>query len=331
MKILTYIGLVVGLAVVVILVAWQGVGSVATILASLGWGILLLPVAWFPHLFLAASSWAMLFLPGHGPRLPVAIRAMWMGRSVNALLPVASIGGEVVKARLLALNDTKAVDAGASVVVDKTVQALSLLLWSLIGVAALVALRADDELVAAALGGAALLAAGIAGFIVVQRAGTFGFLARSAAKVTGAASWDSIVESAGELDTILRALYGRQGRIVLSCLVRLAARSALTVELMLVAYLMGHPLTLLEALMLKSLTGALRGAAFMVPGGLGVQEGGFVVLGALVGLPPEFTLSLSLATRGRELIVGVPGLLAWQHIEGRTLIRRLSPQARRGP
>jgi hypothetical protein len=37
MKILTYIGLVVGLAVVVILVAWQGVGSVATILASLGW------------------------------------------------------------------------------------------------------------------------------------------------------------------------------------------------------------------------------------------------------------------------------------------------------
>jgi putative membrane protein len=255
---------------------------------------------------------------------------MWMGRSVNALLPVASIGGEVVKARLLALNDTKAVDAGASVVVDKTVQALSLLLWSLIGVAALVALRADDELVAAALGGAALLAAGIAGFIVVQRAGTFGFLARSAAKVTGAASWDSIVESAGELDTILRALYGRQGRIVLSCLVRLAARSALTVELMLVAYLMGHPLTLLEALMLKSLTGALRGAAFMVPGGLGVQEGGFVVLGALVGLPPEFTLSLSLATRGRELIVGVPGLLAWQHIEGRTLIRRLSPQARRG-
>jgi putative membrane protein len=322
MKLLTYIGFLAGLVLVVFLVAWQGLDAVAAILASIGWGILLLPFAWFPHLVLSAASWAMLFLPGRAPALAQAVRAMWMGRSVNALLPVATIGGEVVKARVLNLGGTKGADAGASVVVDKTVQALSLLLWTLIGIAALVGLRAEDELVAAALGGTAILAVGIAGFVVVQRAGAFGFLARSAAKLGSSGGWEAIVGGAAEMDAILRDLYRRPGRVALACLVRLAGRSVLVVELMLVAYLMGQPITLLEALMLKSLTGALRGAAFMVPVGLGVQEGGFVVLGALVGLAPEFTLSLSLATRARELLVSVPGLLAWQHLEGRSLFRK---------
>ena len=66
----------------------------------------------------------------------------------------------------------------------------------------------------------------------------------------------------------------------------------------------------------------LRGAAFFVPGGWGFQEGGFIVFGGLVGFPADFMLAVSLATRGRELLVSVPGLLAWQHIEGRSLWKR---------
>ena len=74
--------------------------------------------------------------------------------------------------------------------------------------------------------------------------------------------------------------------------------------------------------MLKSLTGALRGAAFVVPSGWGVQEAGYVVLGGLIGLSPELMLAVSLATRARELLIGVPGLIAWQVAEGRWLWRR---------
>ncbi len=68
--------------------------------------------------------------------------------------------------------------------------------------------------------------------------------------------------------------------------------------------------------MLNSLAVALRSAAFVVPGGLGVQEGGYVAVGALLGLPPDVMLAVSLATRLGELIEGLPGLLAWQYIEG---------------
>ena len=45
--------------------------------------------------------------------------------------------------------------------------------------------------------------------------------------------------------------------------------------------LMGMPVNAPAALILESLSQALRAAAFPVPSGLGVQEGGFIALGAL--------------------------------------------------
>ncbi len=322
MRIWTTLGLLLGLAAVAVLVAWQGFGTVASALASLGWGIILLPLAFLPHLVLAALSWRFLFNPGRAPGFTGSLRAMWMGLSVDMLLPLASIGGEVVKVRILMQGRIRGSDAGASVVLDKTVQAISLILWGLVGIVVLVWIEADSELIAGALIGSALLAAGVAGFVLVQHAGTFGFLARVFGRARKAATWAGVIDNAVELDATIRSLYGRPGRIVMSCLIRLLARLALTAEVWLAAALMGQGITLWEALMLKSLTGALRGAAFVVPAGWGVQEVGYVLLGGLVGLSPEFMLALSLATRARELLVSLPGLLAWQQAEGRALWRR---------
>jgi putative membrane protein len=320
MKYTTHLCLICGLAAVILLVVWQGAGTVLGLLVTLGWGLLLLPLAWLPHLLAGTASWRLLFAPCHMPRFLVALRAMWVGGAINLLLPVASVGGEVVKGRLVTLDGVDGAQASASVTVDLTVQALSLLLWSLVGITALVVLEADRSLALAALAGAVLLALGIAGFWRVQRGGAFGFLARLSPK-------SPLVKSAAAIDQAIHDLYARPGRIFLATLIRLMGRVLLTGEVWLAAWLLGFPVGLLEALMLKSLTGALRGAAFPVPGGLGVQEGGYIVLGALVGYPPDVMLGLSLATRVRELLVSLPGLLAWQHVEGRALWQRVTTKS----
>jgi hypothetical protein len=54
-----------------------------------------------------------------------------------------------------------------------------------------------------------------------------------------------------------------------------------------------------------------------VPGAIGVQEGGYVVLGPLFGIAPETMLALSLLKRARDLALGVPALLLWQGLEAR--------------
>jgi len=72
-------------------------------------------------------------------------------------------------------------------------------------------------------------------------------------------------------------------------------------------------------MVLESLGQAVRSAAFAVPGALGIQEGGFILLGSLFGLPSTAALSLSLVKRLPDLAIGLPGLAAWQMLEFRRM------------
>src|SRR6202030_4436335 len=89
-----------------------------------------------------------------------------------------------------------------------------------------------------------------------------------------------------------------------------------TGEVFLILELLNNPVSWVNALLLESLGQAIRGAAFAVPGALGVQEGGYLLLAPLAGLPPDMALELSLAKRARELLLGVPGLL-YLHLSSR--------------
>ena len=130
------------------------------------------------------------------------------------------------------------------------------------------------------------------------------------------------------LDAALDNLYNQRGRLAAAVLWRGAERLAKAGEVWLAPWLMGHPVSLIEALILESLTQAVRAAAFVVPAGLGVQEGGLVLIGGALGLSPDLSLALSLAKRFRELIVGLPGLLGWQLRERRHRNRTAGPDRR---
>ena len=72
-----------------------------------------------------------------------------------------------------------------------------------------------------------------------------------------------------------------------------------------------------EALALSSLAYAARGAFFFVPGGFGVQEGTFVLVGTVLGINPASALALSLILRARDIVLGLPGIMLWYTAEGR--------------
>jgi uncharacterized membrane protein YbhN (UPF0104 family) len=85
---------------------------------------------------------------------------------------------------------------------------------------------------------------------------------------------------------------------------------------------------------IESLIQAVSSAAFFVPGGLGVQEGGFILIGGALGLDPSTCLALAGARRIRDLLMFVPGLIAWQFVEasrrapGQDAARRSSRRSR---
>ena len=321
MRLLTQTGLVLGLALLIALLVWQGFSEVLQLLLDSGWYLLLLPLAWFPVLLPATQGWRQLFRDGQAPTFSHGLLALWMGRAVNNLLPVASIGGEVVKARLLTIWGAGAAHAAASVMVDKVIQTLALACWALVGVVLLAFLPGDNGLVPYTLGGILFLFGSVAGLIIVQRLGMLGALARLAGKLVKHDAWEGVKFSAAEADQLVRELYGNKRRILLATLYRLASLALHTCELWLACYLLGQPITIVEALLLRSLTATLSDLAFIIPNAYGVQEGAFMLIGALVGFDPGFSLALSLSLRIRDLVFDPAGLLTLQQVESRRYFR----------
>jgi putative membrane protein len=318
----SFLGLCLGVAIAVALVVWQGAGTVVNLLASTSWKLLLVAGFAVPQLLLATASWRLLFPIGGAPRFGFAFLAMWIGTSINLMLPVANLGGDVVRARLLAIWSGKPRDAVASVVVDKTVLIATLPVLGLIGIAALFRIVPDKGSFGAAAGLVTLLAIAFALLVLAQRAGAFSFLAARAVKLARRPGWEGVVAKASDLDGAIRNLYGRPATILAACALRMLGRLSASGEVWLAARLLGHPITIVDALLLRSFAIVARAVAFPVPGGLGVQEGSFVALGALIGMPPDVALATSLASRVREVVSSVPGLIAWQYVEGRGLWRR---------
>jgi len=322
MKPLPYIGLAVGLALLITLLVWQGLSPVIALLLDSGWSLFLLPIVWLPGFLIGAIGWWYLFPSGQRPGWRPILVATWLGHALNNLLPVASVGGDIARARLLQLWGHDGIEATASAVVDKTIQAVSLMLWGLIGVGLLAGLAIDNRLAGIVLAGFLILAACIAAFILVQHAGMLGFMARLAERLFEHEFIDRLKNHAEQIDLSIRAAYRRRRELALSIVWHTLSLILQTAEVWLGCYLLGHSISLTEALLIKSLATSVSDIAFIIPNGYGIQEGVFIMVGALIGLSPEFALALALAIRIRDLVIDLPGLLHWQTIEGRALLAR---------
>jgi hypothetical protein len=95
-----------------------------------------------------------------------------------------------------------------------------------------------------------------------------------------------------------------------------------SVEVWIGLHAIGLAASFKHALILECVGQGIQTALCLVPGALGVREGGYVAVGALLGIPGEAAFALALIRRVRELALGLPGLFAWQMVEGGRLLRR---------
>jgi putative membrane protein len=313
-----------GVVATVLLIVQDGAGGVLQALAKLGWW--LVPIAAFHlvPLLLSTAAWNRATAPHCRRSLGTLLALRWIREGINSLLPVAQIGGDAVGARLLSVLGVPPSMAAASVIVDFTIELLTLCLFILLGLGIFIADRPPSPVAGWILvGGAALIVAAI-GFAAVQRAGSLRFAQRLLEHGTRQAARLRFPSMRGLHDAV-RARYADRRAMACAASLHLLSWLIAAAEIWLVLYVMGARIGVGDALALESLSHAVRAAGFFVPGALGVQEAGFVALGALFGVPPEAALALSLARRARELALGAPALLAWQAIEARRLQRRQTP------
>ena len=184
------VSLAVGLLVAASLIAANDPTAILRTLLQAGWGVAAVVALHLPQILLSALGWRALIADPARPGIATLAHLRWVRESVNNLLPVARVGGEIVRGRMLVRRGVAGVTTAASLAVDLAVETATLVVFALLGLIAL-----------------------------------------------------ALLPNAGAL---------------------------------------------------------------------GVQEGGYVLVCGLFGIPPEGALALSLVRRLRDLLLGLPGLAAWR-------------------
>jgi putative membrane protein len=235
----------------------------------------------------------------------------WIREAVNNLLPLAQIGGEIVAARLLQQRGMKLVPAIAGTVADLTIEMATQILFTLLGLVLLLSTVGDSGIARYVTGGLLVAALVVAGLFGALWLGLAAAVEQGLMRLGRWMGWAGAAHIEG-LHHALIGCYRAPDRLALAALWHMVSWLLGGVEVCLAVHFLGVDIGIGPGLIIESLGQAVKAVGFAVPGALGIQEGGYVVICRAFGLSPEVAIALSLMKRLREILLGGSGLIVWQ-------------------
>lgn len=276
-------------------------------------------------------GWHFAFAGTTRPRLRywLEFKLRMAGEAVNNIVPSAMIGGEPVKVYLAGKHGVSTLAAAQSVVVAKTTMTLAQVVFIALGaLAATHTLAAGSPAHRAMLITTALAAAVVVALFWLQRRGMFtGLLDLARACHVRVQALESRESHLRELDETIRTFYrDDRARFALSTGFHLVGWIVGFVEILLVSHLVGVPLHWTQAFAIEAFAAVAKGLGAFMPGSIGVQESGILLLFRLFGLPDALGVSYAILRRGRELVwVGLGGAFLFSE---ETSVRSLAEHVR---
>ncbi len=198
-----------GIVLLGLLVYSIGPASLWKELRAVGWSIVpLIALEGSADLF-HTQGWRHCLLGRHRSLSFARVFCIRMsGSSINYLTPTAGFGGEVAKGMLL-WSERAGAEAAAAVIIGKLSYALAQIVFVVIGAAVvLTGAHLPGGLWAGLIAGTALLAAGITGFLIVQRRGKLGSVVRWAVvRRIGGRGLAAIESNISQVDEALKGFY----------------------------------------------------------------------------------------------------------------------------
>ncbi|HTH98772.1 MAG TPA: lysylphosphatidylglycerol synthase domain-containing protein, partial [Stellaceae bacterium] len=300
---------------------YHGIGPIFSALSLAGVGLLWAAAFHIVPMIPNTIGWRMLIVVGPKPSFFQMLYTVWVRESINGLLPVGRIGGELASYRVLTRMGSHATPVIVSLISDITLSLISQFLFTVLGLVLLL-LRVEDADVAwRVFFGLLIFLPMLGGMIAMQRIGIGNVAIKMTAKLFGDQAKE-FISDADLLDRMVRLVYLRISRVALSTLLQLLGWMLGAGELYWALYFLGHPATIADALMIEAVIQAISATLFVIPAAIGVQETAFVILCGLIGLPEDVGLALALARRFRDLVFFLPGLIVWQLHEVKHLVFR---------
>jgi putative membrane protein len=314
---LRLLGLLLGVAVLAWLVAHADPAELLAVFPRIGWGFFAILAVRTATVGINAAAWRCLVPRWDRPSFASFVLLRWIGEAINATLPAAQIGGDVVRARLLQQRIATPAYGAASVAVDFCVTMIAEILFTVLGFVLLARLSGEASWWPVAISAALLPPFAWFSWALLVRRRLLAALQHRLVRMRRfrLAAWLK------SLDTALELVAGGRVAMAVSLALHMITFLGHTVETWLTLSLMGAPTGFAAAVMLESISFAARSAAFLIPSGWGAQEATLIALAAVAGLSPDNALALGLVKRAREFAVGLPGLVAWAVAERRPTVK----------
>ncbi len=258
------------------------------------------------------------------------LRVRLVGEAFNVVVPAGGFGGEPVKAVLLKSHyGISFHDSSPGIVLTRIAALVGQFAFvCAILVVMATATRMPDNIQTGAWAALVMLAAMTASFVLLPKLKLSSRLSRRAQGTRwgaflakGLAGIEAVEDRVNAFAHQHPARYW--GSIALSFL-RWALGAG---EMWLALHLLGHPVTVVEALVLEGLLQLTRTVSFFVPANLGTQDGALALCAAALTGSPAAGLGAALLRRVRELLIVALGLSLGSHYSLKSLRRTARGQA----
>jgi len=330
LRVIGYVLALGGVLLLTALIVREGAARVAAALAAATWAFPAVAAINTPRLFSDGAAWQALIPKPNRPRFLVAVWVRWLGGSVNDLLPFARLSADILTARLATISAGLPPSLAASVsVVNLTISVLMRILVTVAAILLIAVATGRGNLFVPTLVAGLAAAVAVFGFYVLQRFGVVRLLAGLVSRLTKFSRLSSVLQRGVNFDHTVRTLYARRLALLTSCSWWTFSWLVGCLQTWVTLFALGIQTSFIVALTIETAGQGVRSVLFIVPAGLGVFEGGIVMISSLFGISGDSALALSLIRRATEVLFNGAGLLGWQIVEARRILGRLHPEVAR--
>ncbi len=315
MTIFRLLYLAIGLALLGYIIADAELAEVYRQALEFGSTGMALIIALYAIEFLAdVAGWQITFstLPLHGSWLRKLYLVRMVGEAFNAIIPMASIGGEPVKVVLLKkYYGVPYADAFASVLLAKTTNLISLVFF-LVGGFTLILLDSHFSNAHTLVSGVGLFifCCVVSAFFLIQR---MRVTSRISAWLSGWRAGERIAHYLHHIEAfdarLVRFYSRRKGRFAAALIMALCAWFIGALSIYYSMMFLGTSVSFTDAWIIEAFAQLVRAGTFFIPASLGAQEGAFVLVCATLTGSASSGLAVALVRRCREIVWIAGGLL----------------------
>ena len=276
--------------------------------------VIFLFIAHIPTLFFDALAWKVLMKKNY-LSLYWTFVITWISQTAGKVTPTGAVTGEFVRIYLSIKKGMKTSEASSTVIGDLAIAALSLLVVA-VSSFLLIIFKAENFNLFGENGryitfSIFVLIIGSILFCLFIRKRVVKIVLKQSNKLFKFKLSKKTINSLAKFDFEMFKLSFRLYALFVALFYRVLGWICGALEIYIFFTILEFDVSFTDVIIIESFTGVMRAIVFFIPAGLGVQEFAFVIIGSYLGMPSSVSFSAAIGRRIREILVGVPAIIAW--------------------